>query len=519
MRSTLKYFCGRFFAVSAILGSMLVSSCIKEYEPSGQEMENRSFRAWMKKNRPELLGNYQSDGEYYVEVESWGDTSTPAEENDFGGEPIMDQDTCWMFYNMTGFDLDGNVCINRSEMTARMQGTFSLYTHYVPYLNFCGKTNLYSILEGTYLAARNTVTLSDEYVSDNWSGYGNEFKLRRGSKVRLYMPSTIAYGSSGTSAEGGYEGQYKLDANVPMIMEIEVMRTIKNPSDREVEMVEALVDANNIDFNRDVWIQAKEEKSDEGTNEEETGDGSEEEDDGTLTGLYYNLYYEPGEHAVNLRYMQPHLDGLDNPYKDSGKYADMAELDKEINRILAEKFEGKVLAKEDMSEENLIGDKTANVWYLVRFLDGFVLDTNISEIKELVFDDAGSSNSAISYNSETNRTEYCIAWYHCIPKMHFGQWAAILTTSGYAYGSDGITGSTEYSSSSSIYNYDYLSYMNFYNYNNAYYFNDFYYDYGNYGLGNYYVPGSSNNMDVSSIYTEVLPYTPLVFYVYIEPAK
>lgn len=503
--------------VAAALATLALASCVKEESVDGKEAENHSLNAWIKKNRPDLLGNKQANGAYYVDVLAWGDETDAGDDNDFGDKPIMEQDSVWLFYNLTGRDLDGNVCLNRNEALARMQGTFSLQTHYVPYMNYAGKVNAYALLEATYLATRNEITLGEQYVADHADiCKSTTLKLHRGTKVRIYAPSTIAYGSSGTSTSGGYEGQYTLDGNVPMIMDIEIVRAIKNPSDLEIGMLKDLVGApDEKSDGANGWTLALRDKSDDDSTDDSTDD---DKDDGKLKGLYYNLLYEPNVNNVGLRHVQSsHKDtGVSNPYKDSDKYADMVALDQKIDEILAEKFKGKVLDKSQMTDDNLIKKSgAATIWYVTRFLDGFVLDSNIPEIKELVFDSAGSS-SAISYTADSNASDYISAWEHCIPKMHYGQWAAILTASGYAYGSTGISGTTTTSSSGGSYYYP--SYYDYYNgYNSMYYGNAYYGGYYGYGYPSYISTGTSSSVDTSTIDTEVLGYTPLLFYIYIEP--
>jgi len=495
--------------VSALLCAVAFASCVKENEPTGAEMENRSLRAWMKKNHPDLLENLQTKGDYYVDVLAWGEETDMGDDNDFGDKPVMEQDTVWMFYNITGYDLDGNVCLNRNEAVARMQGTFELTTHYIPYMNFSGEVNAIGLLESTYLLARNEITLGDKYVADNSDVCkGNVFKLRRGSKIRLYAPSSITYASSGVDMSGGFGGQYALDGNVPMILDVEVLRTIKNPSDLEIDMITSLVGApDNESDGQNGWTLALT------TGTAGGGDAARGEKRGEqeLKGLYYNLLFEPGVNNVGLRYLQPQISdtSISSPYKDSGKYADMETLDKEIDRILTEKFEGKVLAKDDMSEDNLVTkDGATQIWYVVRFLDGFVLDSNISEIRELVFDESGSS-SAESYTPDGSSEDMINAWLYCIPKMHYGQWAAILTPSGFAYGSSG-TSTTTTSTTGTIA----TPYYDYYNMYNSMYYGDSYY-YGYYGYNSYIT--TTTSVDTSSIETEILGYTPLLFYIYIEP--
>ena len=508
----------RITAVAAF-AALAFASCVKEESVKGEEMENHSLNAWIKKNRPDLLDNKQANGAYYVDVLAWGDETDTGDDNDFGDKPIMEQDSVWLFYNLTGRDLDGNVCLNRDEQLARMQGTFSLQTHYVPYMNYAGKVNAYALLEATYLATRNEITLGAQYVADHADiCKGTTLKLHRGTKVRIYAPSTIAYGSSGTSTSGGYEGQYTLDGNVPMILDIDIVRAIKNPSDLEIGMLKDLVGApDEKSDGANGWTLAVRDKSDDDSTDEGTDDDT--KDDGKLKGLYYNLLYEPNVNNVGLRHMQSSQKdtGISNPYKDSDKYADMEALDKKIDEILAEKFKGKVLDKSKMTDDNLIKKEgSASVWYVARFLDGFVLDSNIPEIRELVFDSAGSSASATSYSADSDASNQITAWEHCIPKMHYGQWAAILTSSGYAYGSTGVNGTTNTSSSGG--GYYYPSYYDYYNgYNSMYYGNAYYGGYYGYGYPSYINTSASSSVDTSSIDTEILAYTPLLFYIFIEP--
>ena len=48
--------------IALLLSLFALSSCVKEVEYSGDELEARSLKAWIKKNRPELVGNYQEKG-------------------------------------------------------------------------------------------------------------------------------------------------------------------------------------------------------------------------------------------------------------------------------------------------------------------------------------------------------------------------------------------------------------------------------------------------------------------------
>lgn len=509
--------------ITLLLTLFTLSSCVTEPEYSGDQLESRSLRAWIKKNRPDLIDNHQTNGDYYVDVLAWGDSSTPASGNDFGSEPIMEQDTCWVYYNYNCYDLDGNLCATRNEVLARMQSTFADRTHYAPYGNFCGENYFYYIVEGSYLATRNTLKLSEEYVASKPDiCQSTELKMRKGTKVRLYMPSTIGYGSNGSSSEGGYEGQYTLDTNVPVIMDIEILRVVKNPSDLELEMVDEVVKNSNANSEEVIWNKVENTEDGDSDTEEEDPDADsdiskEEGETEYYEGIYYSNNFKPTSDFPHLLHVRPDMAGLGNPYKDSSRFADMAEFDKKLWKILDEKFADMIAETSDADATEVGEDNGTVMWYVGRFLDGFIFDTNITEVKELAFGETEEGES-LTYSVSSNKDEYISAWAHCIPKLKYGRWGAIITTSGYAYGSSGISGSTSTSSSSSsVYN----SFANLYNYysmmGSSYYNPYSYYNYYNYygGYNNYY----DYEETTSTISTEIMPYTPLVFYVFIEPTE
>lgn len=507
---------------SVILSALLVmavvvaTSCLKEGSMSNKEREKISLDAWIRLHKPELVGNYQPNGGYYVEVLEWGDESAaPTSKNDIGGAPLMDQDTCWVYTNMTGRTMNGTICLTRSGELADLCGTYSYNTHYVPYYNYCGNTN-FGLLEGTYLAMRNELVLSDWYVSEYWSGESSGFKMRKGSKVRLYMPSSIAYGEEGSAVEGGYEGQYTLSASTPMIMDVEVLGAVRNPSDKEVEMVSNYIKGGS----NAIWQQA--ELTETEKNQLKEGESP------LLTGLYYSLSYNPkSDDPASHNYIRPEMSGVNNPYTDKKIYLNMTEVNKKINQILLDRF-GEGLSVSERSDATQVTHQgVAKVWYVLRFLDGFVVDTNIDEIRQYVYKDYSTKSEVFTYapsdddGSADGNKQAIGAWYYCISQMHHGSYGQIITTSGYAYGSTGITGTTTTTESSTGGNMSYYnpySYYNYYNYYNSYYsgYNN-YYDYYNYYNYNYnYSADDTETVTTRSIGTEILPYTPLIFTVFVE---
>jgi hypothetical protein len=143
-----------------------------------------------------------------------------------------------------------------------------------------------------------------------------------------------------------------------------------------------------------------------------------------------------------------------------------------------------------------------------------------------MFDETNPDCEVFSYSpsdddgKEEGNRQAIGAWYYCIPSMHYGAYAQIITTSGYAYGASGLSGTTtttESSSSSNMANY--YNAMNYYNYYNSYYnYYSPYYNYYDYNYYNYnYNVSEEEVTSTKTISTEILPYTPLVFTLYVEP--
>jgi FKBP-type peptidyl-prolyl cis-trans isomerase len=302
-----------------------------------------------------------------------------------------------------------------------------------------------------------------------------------------------------------------------LILDVEVLGVIKNPSDMELEMVQQYIGYEGL------WTQAVKPESEK----------VDENDDLKLKGLHYNLNYNPAtDDANSYKYLQPHCmnvaDKLNNPYTDNRKYAvgKMAEINEKINEIMLKRF-GKGLEVSKQSEKTQVTKNgRAKVWYVLRFLDGFVVDTNIAEIRTLMFDEANPDCEVFSYSpsdddgKEEGNRQAIGAWYYCIPSLHYGAYAQIITTSGYAYGASGLSGTTtttESSSSSNMANY--YNAMNYYNYYNSYYnYYSPYYNYYDYNYYNYnYNVSEEEVTSTKTISTEILPYTPLVFTLYVEP--
>jgi hypothetical protein len=216
----------------------------------------------------------------------------------------------------------------------------------------------------------------------------------------------------------------------------------------------------------------------------------------------------------------------------------LEQINKEIDEALLKRF-GEGIKPE--KAEAIDSVYSANVWYITRLMDGFVVDTNIREVKEIIYagEEITTEDEALDFTVDGD-TSYVDAWKYAIPQLKLGAWNAILTGSSNAYGATGVSGTRSSSSSSNAM--DYYDYYNYYNYYNSYYGNNYYnnyydnyYGYGGYGgyggyYNNYYDSFYYNNYFNDSYFTdsstttttitsEIQPYSPLLFQVYLEPRK
>lgn len=499
---------------------LLLSSCTEYANMTADEIEKRSLKAWMTNHHPELLENYQEDGAYYVEVLDEGIADSVAlvdalsETKDDDGNAMG----CWVMFNLTGRSLDGQICITRDELVARMQGTFTKFTHYIPNKRYLGKNNS-TLAEGSYLALTNTLKIGNRTL-----------QVRCGTKLRLYLPSSLA--NSGVKGDGGYEGEYTLDGTRPVILDIEITDRINNPVSYEAYLVDGF---GTVHGGISPLKEVSEDEDDDDSDDEE--EEEEEEDDGmlwrpvcdTIQGLIVTKRYTPADPQWKFDYSFDFTVDADEEtgaagktmhnaaYSDADIYADLGLLDEEINAALVERF----------GEGSFDGDKVgkdgiATVWYITRLLDGFIVDSNIAEVRKLIYGADEAEDNKITISPDRDKDSYVTAWYYAIQEMRYGQWATVATTSTFAYGYAGKTGSSSTSSSGGYYYYNpYMGYNNYYNsyYGSSYYDMYYYSMYNNMLYNNYYTGGygsSDSSEDSKKITSEIQSYTPLLFQIFIE---
>ena len=164
---------GKIWAAAVCL--LVFASCAKDTSESYAGIEQRSLDAWMKLHRPELLGNRQEARgfSYYVDVLDAGSTDK--------ADTLIAETDCWVQYEFTARYLNGNVCMTRNAVQAKQQGTFTRYTYYSPYFRYSG-SDYTTLLEGSYYALREPLTLSEEYIAEHPErGLKNGMHARRGT--------------------------------------------------------------------------------------------------------------------------------------------------------------------------------------------------------------------------------------------------------------------------------------------------------------------------------------------------
>lgn len=516
-----------FKRIAGLLIMLVIATtaCVREPQESFEKIEQRSLRAWIEKYHPELLANYQEEGGYYVEILKEGDNT----------EPISGKDV-WVWFDITARNLQGNILETRSAEIAEQIATYSNYTHYIPAVRFSGKDN-HTLMEGTYLATFNELKIGDEL-----------FGVRKNTKLRLYLPSSVT-GTTTNTADGGYEGEFQADESKPMIVDLTIYGHVENPVEYEGERIEGFADVNGgLCTDHKVIKEEESEKSyirryttrtEESDEEEEVDtrpleffDGRWHQPIDTLEHLLVNYSYTPEvpidfKNSIGIDTLKYPGENIYNAGRIYGNNQ-MSDVDRRINEALIERF-GKGISKDEVLEADSLKTKSsAKIWYIGRFLDGFIFDTNIDEVKQIIYGEVASEGEALTFQTaDPTENEYILAWNYSLPTLRYGQWAAILSASTYAYGISGKVGSHSTTSSTDSSYYDYASYYNYMNYMNNYYgygyggmynnnyygYNPYYYGY-NYGYDAYPSTGTVTTTTTTS--AEIPAYSPLLFQVFVE---
>ncbi len=284
-------------------------------------------------------------------------------------------------------------------------------------------------------------------------------QMRVGEMTQVVMPSSMYKGTSGYSATNvGYNGQWGVEGNKPVIID---SLTIKEVSEDPITLENKQVNR----YATDRW----------GLQEADT----------LAKGLYVQL-------------MTPF------PLKRDSV-------------IKAEKT-----------------DSVLTCYYKGYFLDGFVFDSNIDSVQMRVWGEV-VNEGPMKWDMKT--TAMIEGFKEACCKACYGDRMRVVFTSAYGYGISGSAARaiTESSSDSSSDLMDYYNYLNYYSYMNSMYGSGGYGSYYNNYYSNYYNPyyygygyGNTSSSSSSSssiedeeeeakvtITTEILPFTPLVFEIWV----
>lgn len=180
-------------------------------------------------------------------------------------------------------------------------------------------------------------------------------------------------------------------------------------------------------------------------------------------------------------------------------------------------------------------DSVLTCYYKGYFLDGFVFDSNIDSVQMRAWGEVVNEGPMEWDMSQAAMIE---GFKDACVRACYGDRLRVVFTSAYGYGISGSAARavTESSSSSSSDLTDYYNYLNYYSYMNSMYggygyggygsyYNNYYNSYYNPYYYNYYNTNSSSSSNTSmedekedakvTISTEILPFTPLVFEIWV----
>ncbi len=409
-------------SVVALLITTLTSCMMEAEDIDYDDVEQEILDDWMVENIAgyERWDYYDDDDDedyvYYTIKTEDGDTSNP----------ISAYSDCWIKYNLTGYDLEGNVYVTRDELIAYQLGSFDYGVRYIPiYQDLYFDSDFYSG-DDTY-----------DYLPKclNLAFKNEDLNLCKGSKLIMYIPSEIVDGAATGST--GFAGQYAIGEYKPLKAVVEIVDIIADPTADETNLITAF--AQNP-TNGGLLINYRE------TNEDNDED---------LDDEYYAAYNEMQELISqswsNAMDTVPNL-YIDRRYTPDTIYEFPSEYTSQIEESIYYKYTMTEIDEmirdivndddDDIFYENkLTGDfvefsGNANVWYIGRFLDGFIFDTNIGGVLDLINNESDNTSSAEEYTSVSSweNSRYILAWYYAIPQLRYGQWATIITTSRNAYG-------------------------------------------------------------------------------------
>ncbi len=398
-------------AAFVVVSLTAFASCVMEPEETDyDEVEQDVLDLWMAANVPEATR--WADG-YYTEVLDEGDTSQT---------PIHEYADCWVRYNLTGYNFEGNILVTRNELLAYQLGVFIDHVRYNPlYQDLYFDSDYYDDEYSSY---------DDPEVYDylpeclNLAFKNEVLNLHKGAKLMMYVPSDLIDGAD--YAIDGFAGQYTLGYYNPMKMLVEIVDVVEDPAAVEVATVEEFMNLNGgfvVNYMESDGEDIEVEELEAYNNAQELIPENWSNSLDTVRNVYL---YRRFTFDTPLTYVNPYTSDI--PESIYNQYS-MVEIDSMLKDVIDENYFESTLTSKYISF-----DGSAEVWYIGRFLDGFIFDTNISDVRDLVTDDGEAFNPGVLEWWASEASNYVTAWAYSIPQLRYGQWATIITTSANAYG-------------------------------------------------------------------------------------
>lgn len=223
------------YAILGVAFTAGLSSCADNKELDLTEFTNGAFDRWMEKYHPNVD---RLESGMYIE---WIERNPNGKSLNEG---------YFMSLNYTGRDQNGDFYLTRNKDVAQQVGFHKDWTHYVP--EYTGYTpssaystsyyNNYGYGSGYGSGYGGSYSSSTYYSSSYPIGAWQALRMmNEGDSVRLYIPPTLAYDSSGFSnsdKNNGYSPYMQLSASLGLIFEMRLSEVVKDPFLREREMVE-----------------------------------------------------------------------------------------------------------------------------------------------------------------------------------------------------------------------------------------------------------------------------------------
>lgn len=198
----------KFNFIATVIIALVIVSCAKYPGNDDDQRRTASLKAWMELNEPTAIKD--PSGIYMIKLDS-----LPKGESKKAGE------NDWVKINYTMRDLyTGTIFVTRDAVTAKQIGTYKSFAHYAPEFQ---RRSLISdgissyMLPGIYHALAN---------------------MREGEKWRLFVPSELAFSSSGSSSVYasmygyGVSEVYQLRPYGAAIVDLELVEVIKDVESR-----------------------------------------------------------------------------------------------------------------------------------------------------------------------------------------------------------------------------------------------------------------------------------------------